>query len=65
MNRLSPAQIEFQQYRNRPDLWALACALRHASRYKKAIWELLSEEDKEALRAHQKVHQAAVEALKD
>lgn len=65
MNRPTPSQIEFQLYQSRPDLWAVATALRHAGKYKAAIWELLDDADKEALKAHSKVRQAAMEALKD
>lgn len=62
--RPSPAGIEFQLYKNRPDLWALGSALRHAKQYKEQLWALLSDADKEALRSHRAVYLEAVEGQK-
>ena len=57
----TPHSVDFDFYTRRPDLWAIAASLRHSPAYRKGIWDLLSNEDQEALRAHKHLYQTAVE----
>ena len=44
--------LEMLLFQDRPDLWGLTMALKHAPGYKPELWAIISDSDKEILKAH-------------
>ena len=52
-------QAEMNLYRQNPDLWAISRVLVHSKKYRKAVWDMLDDDERQIL-LNAKNHQTQV-----